>query len=77
MDQTPGGPFGNLSLPATTRANGRRTAMSKKQPQKKSMLYYFTLSVVLSLLAAAALSQGQPVDRLSGADSQSVVSEAA
>lgn len=33
--------------------------MTRKDPKRNSLLYYFTLSVVLSLLAAATLSQGQ------------------
>ena len=33
--------------------------MTRKDPKRNSMLYYFTLGVVVSLLAAAAMSQGQ------------------
>ena len=33
--------------------------MTRKDPKRNSTLYYFTLGVVVSLLAAAAISQGQ------------------
>ena len=36
--------------------------MGKHDKKDRSTLYYFTLSVVLSLLAAAAMSQGQAIE---------------